>query len=392
MKLAIFAPFLYPFHIDMQKVLCNKVETRLFTCGIYGNYPFKESLKHAEVLESINLAGSVVVGPLGLIKFLRYKPNAVIIFGIENLAGLTIYIVSNMIRARVLAIVEENNITLLNDPLLNFLQKFKRQVVRLVYSYAHVLIAETRASEKYILDILRVKRKRSIVVRVHGVNTERYLKFSSIPKMQAKMVMLRVLGLPESLLTKKWCTFIGEPSYCKGADVLLDAIEVLQKVPEVATSTVFLFPNMRLLRDKEELKKQYEQKLKKLIANGLINLYGLVKLEHMPILYRASDVIVLPSRFLTYTSSDRSPNVALEALASGNILVASYAGGIPTIVGDAAILIRPNDPYVLAAKLRDILINYEKYKHLEKKARERALYMLDMKCYVHDMLSYLKLS
>jgi glycosyltransferase involved in cell wall biosynthesis len=230
------------------------------------------------------------------------------------------------------------------------------------------------------------------MVRVHGVDTGRYFKFASVPRMQAKRVMLKILGLPENLVMKKWCIFIGEPSYCKGADVLLDAVEILQKAPEFVVSTVFLFPSMRLLRDKEELREHYEQKLMRLIANELIVLYNSVKPEYMPILYRASDVIVLPSRLLTYASSDRSPNVALEALASGNVLIASYVGGIPTIVGDAAILIRPNDPYVLADKLRDVLINHEKYEYLEKRARERALCELDMKRYVCDLLSYLKLS
>jgi glycosyltransferase involved in cell wall biosynthesis len=392
LKLAIFTPFLYPFHIDMLKAMCSKVEARLFTCEIYGNYPFEELLRHAEALECINLAGSKAMKPLGLIRFLRYRPNAVIIFGIESLAGLIVYIVSSLIRARVLVIVEENNITLLSNPPLSFLQRFKMQVVRLVYRRVPVLVAESHASEKYVLEILRVKRNRPIVVRIHGVNTERYLKFASMPRMLAKRIMLKALELPESLSTRKWCTFIGEPSYCKGADVLLDAIEVLQKVPEVVVSTVFLFPNMRLLRDKEELKEHYEKKLMKLIANGLIVLYSPVKFEYMPILYRASDIVVLPSRLLTYASSDRSPNVALEALASGNILVASNVGGIPTIVGNAAMLVRPNDPYVLADKLRDILINREKYEYLEIRARERAVHELDMRRYVHDLLSYLKIS
>jgi glycosyltransferase involved in cell wall biosynthesis len=171
--------------------------------------------------------------------------------------------------------------------------------------------------------------------------------------------------------------------------VLLDAIEVLQKVPEVVASTIFLFPNVRLLRDKEELREHYEQKLMRLLAGGLIVLYGLVKPEYMPILYRASDVIVLPSRLLTYASSDRSPNVALEALASGTLLVASRVGGIPTIVGDVALLIKPNDPHALATKLCQVLNEYEKYRHLEEKARERAINELDIRFYSHALLELL---
>jgi glycosyltransferase involved in cell wall biosynthesis len=390
LRLAIFTPFIYPFHIDMLMALCNKVETKLFTCGIYGNYPFEGLLRHAEVLKCINLAGFKVAKPLGLAKFLRYRPNAVIIFGIEGLTGLAIYMISRLVRAKTLVVVEENNINLLDNPILNLLQKFKRQVVRLVYKYASVLVAESHASKKYVLEILHVKRNRPIIVRVHGIDTERYLKFASMPKTRAKILISKILKLSEDLLTKQWCTFIGEPSYCKGADVLLDAIEILQEAPEIVAKAIFLFPKMELLRDRGDLKECYEQKLKRLVSSGLVILYNPIKPDHMPIFYRASDMIVLPSRFMTYSSSDRSPNVALEALASGNILVASYVGGIPTIVGDAAILVKPNDPRALADKLQDILLNNEKYEYLRRRACERAIHELDIRCYVRDLLSFLK--
>jgi len=392
LRLAIFTPFIYPFHIDILKVLCNKVEVKIFTCGVYGNYPFKGLLRHAEVLKCIDLAGSKAMGLLGLAKFLHYKPNAVVIFGIESLAGLTIYMVSRLVKAKTLVVVEENNITSLDNHLLSLLQKFKRQVVRLVFKRAPILIAESHASKKYVLEILRVKRDMPIVVRVHGIDTKKYLRLVSMPKIQAKATILMILGLSKDLLSKKWCTFIGEPSYCKGADVLLDAIEILKEMQEIVDKVIFLFPRMELLRDRKDLKERYEQKLRRLASGGLVILYDPIKPDHMPILYRASDIILLPSRFLAYTSSDRSPNVALEALASGNVLIASYAGGIPTIVGDVAVLVRPNDPYALANKLRDLLINEEKYEHLKEKARERAMRELDVRCYVRDLLSYLKLS
>jgi glycosyltransferase involved in cell wall biosynthesis len=391
LRLAIFTQFLYPFHVDMFMSLCDKVETKLFTCGIYGNYPFEELLRHAEMLRCIKLAGFKVIEPISLARFLRYRPNAVIIFQIEDLTGLTIYMLSRLVGAKTLVVVEENNINLLDNPLLNIFQKFKRQVVRCVYKHASVLVAESHASKKYVLEVLHVKRNRPIVVRVHGIDTERYLKFSSMLKTQAKIIISKILKLSEDLLTKKWCAFIGEPSYCKGADVLLDAIEILQEAPEIAAKAVFLFPRIELLRDNRSFKGCYEQKLKNLVSSGLVILYDPIRYDHMPIFYHALDIVVLPSRFLTYASSDRAPNVALEALASSNILVASYVGGIPTIVGAAAILVKPNDPYTLADKLRDILLNNEKYEHLKRKAYERAKRELDVRCYVRDLLSYIRL-
>jgi glycosyltransferase involved in cell wall biosynthesis len=102
------------------------------------------------------------------------------------------------------------------------------------------------------------------------------------------------------------------------------------------------------------------------------------------------DAIVLPSRLLINASSDRAPNVALEALASGNILVASYAGGIPTIVGNTGILVKPNDPRALAIALLKVLTSYEKYTHLEGKGRERAQRLLDTRQYLYDIIRILK--
>jgi hypothetical protein len=44
MRIAIFAPVLYPFHVDMVKVLHDKIEAKIFTCVFYGSYPFEELL------------------------------------------------------------------------------------------------------------------------------------------------------------------------------------------------------------------------------------------------------------------------------------------------------------------------------------------------------------
>ena len=388
-RVAIYTPFLYPFHVDMLTFMKNRVEVRLFTCGIYGNYPFEELLKYAVRWKCFNINGDKIVSVLDVARFLLYRPHAVIIFGIESLPGLLIYFLSRMLKTRVVVVVEENYITRVNSALLRILQCIKRWFVSQVYKNSPVLIAESYASKRYVLEVLRVKRGKPIMVHPHGVNIERFKASHLIPRKQAKQKLIKILGLQNDLVEKRWCTFIGELSYCKGADVLIDAIEILWEKLKIRENVVFLLPKTRFLSDKKEIRDQYKRKIAKLISYGIIRFYNLLKFEDMPLLYRASEIVVLPSRLLGYASSERSPNVALEALATGSLLVASYVGGIPSIVGDAAILVRPNDPMSLASKLLEVINNYEKYDYVKKKAFERAVKELDIKLYSLTLLMLL---
>lgn len=74
---------------------------------------------------------------------------------------------------------------------------------------------------------------------------------------------------------------------------------------------------------------------------------GPVAAEDMPDLYRAADLVAVPSL------EDNLPNVVFEALSSGLPLIASAVGGIPDLVGpdSGGELVPPGDPVSLAAAL-----------------------------------------
>jgi glycosyltransferase involved in cell wall biosynthesis len=66
-------------------------------------------------------------------------------------------------------------------------------------------------------------------------------------------------------------------------------------------------------------------------------------------LLAAADVFVLSSR------SEGAPLSVLEAMAAGVPVVASAVGGVPEIVGDAGLLVPPEDPDALAAAIDRLL-------------------------------------
>ena len=388
----MFTPYLYPFHVDMLRTLEKVALTKLFTFGPYGNYPFEEFLKYVMPIKPVRILGQLVLSPLDVFKFIRWRPNAVIIYGAESIAGLCVFFISKLIGATTLTIVEENNITLLNDVILRSIQRIKRVLVRLVYRSSDVLIAESSASRKYVEEMLCVKRTKHFYVHPHGVNVKRFVGNANTGSgVKAKEMLLESLNLSKDLIEKMWICFIGELSYCKGADVLIDSIEILRKrnVLRKYNCVFFLPGKSRLLSDRHDLRHIYLRKLAKLVKEGYVVLYPPIAHNKVPLLYRSADIIVLPSRSLKYTSSDRSPNVALETLAAGSLLVASYAGGIPDIVGDAGVLVKPNDHQALADKMEDVVRHYEKYQSLRGKARTRAITNLDIRLYAFTLIKSL---
>ncbi|MGF1431779.1 glycosyltransferase family 4 protein [Kitasatospora sp. LaBMicrA B282] len=85
-----------------------------------------------------------------------------------------------------------------------------------------------------------------------------------------------------------------------------------------------------------------------------------VAAEHLPVrllghrtdvpeLLAAADLVVIPSRW------EARSLVAQEALRAGVPLVATAVGGIPELVGDAAVLVPGGDPAALAGAVRELL-------------------------------------
>lgn len=74
-------------------------------------------------------------------------------------------------------------------------------------------------------------------------------------------------------------------------------------------------------------------------------------LERVPLYMAAADVLVLPSH------SEGTPNVVLEALASGRRVVATAVGGVPDLITDErlGVLVPPRDPDALANAIANAL-------------------------------------
>ncbi len=110
--------------------------------------------------------------------------------------------------------------------------------------------------------------------------------------------------------------------------------------------------------------------LPKLIADlglhDVVTLMEPVSREVLPTLYRAADVVVVPSY------SESFGLVAVEAQACGTPVVASRVGGLTTAVGDGGVLVAGHDPHDFAGALESVLVGPGRREQMSHAARRHA--------------------
>ena len=93
---------------------------------------------------------------------------------------------------------------------------------------------------------------------------------------------------------------------------------------------------------------------------------GFVPLDTLRIFYECASAFVFPS---LYEGFGLPP---LEAMASGTPVVTSNVSSLPEAVGDAAVLVNPENVFDIARGIRDVLLNEELRRQLIIKGKEQA--------------------
>ena len=133
--------------------------------------------------------------------------------------------------------------------------------------------------------------------------------------------------------------FVGRMVHDKGADVLVEAVRRLGR----ADVRLVLVGSAGF--DPHAAPDDYERGVRK-AAEALkrpAEVLPFVPRREVAGLLHGADVVVVPSRW-----PEPFALTALEGMAAGAVVVGSRIGGIPEAMGDAGILVRPDDPDDLA--------------------------------------------
>jgi glycosyltransferase involved in cell wall biosynthesis len=97
-----------------------------------------------------------------------------------------------------------------------------------------------------------------------------------------------------------------------------------------------------------------------------VHFTGYIEQNDLPVIYNLADVFIYPSIYEGFGLP------VLEALACGTPVISSNVSSMPEIVGDAGVLIAPNNSQALAQSLLELINDPVARQRLSIKGRERA--------------------
>jgi len=112
---------------------------------------------------------------------------------------------------------------------------------------------------------------------------------------------------------------------------------------------------------------ELETLVRELDLEGKVVFLGYVPLNHLPYLYSGATV------FVTVSLSEGFGLPPLEAMACGTPVVASRVSSLPEVVGDAGILVNPNDTEQIAEAPLRVIEHPALRAELSQKAVKRAV-------------------
>lgn len=221
--------------------------------------------------------------------------------------------------------------------------------------YYHILVSRLARRARFILTPTETTRQdvistfaipaERIVVTPSGVD-EQFLEFNR--------------GDDTKNAESPLIVFPGPPMSRKNLDIVLRALGSASPGSALSKARV------EITGASAEEYRKYQRQIDESKLTSRVAWLGKLRFEDMPALYSRADVLVYPS----FLEGFGFP--PLEAMAVGTPVVASNASCLPEVLGNAALLVGPNDDASFASAVESVLTDNEVRRRLIEAGSERA--------------------
>ena len=166
---------------------------------------------------------------------------------------------------------------------------------------------------------------------------------------------------------------VGRMEPLKGMDALIRALAIIHErrpdLAEVAEVILIGGGNEGQRSQWNAEQRRLDDLRRELNVADAVHFLGAQSQERLRSFYAAADVVAVPSHYESFGMA------ALEALATGTAVVASNAGGLPSMItdGENGFLVPPDAPEALADRLEQLLDDNALLTEIGCNARQRAL-------------------
>ncbi len=223
---------------------------------------------------------------------------------------------------------------------------YKKNILKISIKNADIIIADSYSTKRDIIEFFRIKEEKIRVVHL-GVES-RFCPISNVEEYRLRN------NLPSKIILN-----VGTLEPRKNVVSLISAFKKLK-------AKGFDDYKLVIAGAKGWL---YEQIFEEATLGNIekeILFLGVVSDQDLPMLYNCAEMFVYPS---LYEGFGLPP---LEAMACGVPVITSNTSSLPEVVGDAGIMVDPNDVNSLCDNMYNLLKDKEMWKQMSKKGLQRS--------------------
>ena len=351
MRIGISAPIVEPHPTGVGVYSINLVNELAKLCDdllVYTSYPSAFKINQSQVRKVTSLTRPER-GSAGFLSRLIWMQSSL---PVRNLFDRASVVLSTGSEGTLLPLVPQvvtvHDITPLLFPSLHphtseliFFRHFLPRTLR----RSHAIITVSQSTKRNIIDFYNLPDAKIHVI-YEGYDRETFHPY------QDTLAVTKTYGL------EHYIHYAGNMLPHKNVAKLIQAFRLI--APKI--------PHRLVLQGRRdsEYAAQLETLIKELDLEGRVVLLGYVLRSHLPYLYSGASV------FVTVSLSEGFGLPPLEAMACGTPVVASKTSSLPEVVGDAGILVDPNNTEQIAQALLEVIEHPELRGDLSRKAVRRA--------------------